>query len=208
MRLTRTAVLTLLSAFSSTGAQTIDGRLLDKQTRAPLKGVDIRLVRDTGTTVVLAHTTSDSSGIFYVQAPALGTYRLLFGIKAASLLSPPLVVNDSDVQKEYLIDVAAEQTYFEFQVEKQVAMLPNGPRPKYPQSMRDANMEGEVLTQFVVDTTGRAQMWTFKALRSTHPDFTEAVRSVIPLMRFYPAVLSGRKVKQLVQMPFVFGLNR
>ena len=67
---------------------------------------------------------------------------------------------------------------------------------------------GEVLVQFVVDADGHAQMWTFKVLRSSHPGFTQAVREAVPLMRFVPAKLSGRNVKQLVQMPFVFGLNR
>lgn len=40
MRLTLAAVFTpLLSAFSSIGAQTIDGWLLDKQTRTPWRAV-------------------------------------------------------------------------------------------------------------------------------------------------------------------------
>jgi periplasmic protein TonB len=102
----------------------------------------------------------------------------------------------------------SDQPYFEFQVEKQVAALPDNPRPRYPDMLRSANVEGEVLAQFVVDTTGRAEMNTFKVLKSSHDLFTNSVKSALANMRFYPAEVCGRKVKQLVQMPFVFGLNK
>ena len=74
--------------------------------------------------------------------------------------------------------------------------------------LRSANVEGEVLAQFVVDTTGRAEMNTFKTLKSSHDLFTNAVKSALANMKFYPAEVGGRKVKQLVQMPFVFSLNK
>jgi protein TonB len=74
--------------------------------------------------------------------------------------------------------------------------------------LRSANVEGEVLAQFVVDTTGRADMSTFKILKSSHDLFTNSVRNVLPNMRFYAAEIGGRKVKQLVQMPFQFTLTK
>ena len=101
-----------------------------------------------------------------------------------------------------------DQTFFEFQVEKQVAPLPNNPGPRYPDMLRSANVEGEVLAQFVVDTTGRADMGSFKVLKSSHDLFTNAVKSALSNMRFYPAEVGGRKVKQLVQMPFQFSLTK
>ena len=101
-----------------------------------------------------------------------------------------------------------DQTFFEFQVEKQVAPLPNNPGPRYPDMLRSANVEGEVLAQFVVDTTGRAEMSSFKVLKSSHDLFTNAVKSALVNMRFYPAEVGGRKVKQLVQMPFQFSLTK
>jgi protein TonB len=104
--------------------------------------------------------------------------------------------------------VNTEQAYFEFQVEKQVAPASGNPTPRYPDMLRSANVEGEVLAQFVVDTTGRADMSTFKILKSSHDLFTNSVRSVLPNMRFYAAEIGGRKVKQLVQMPFQFALTK
>ena len=100
------------------------------------------------------------------------------------------------------------QTYFEFQVEKQVAPYPTNSAPRYPDMLRSANVEGEVLAQFVVDTTGKADMSQFKVLKSTHDLFTAAVKSALPNMRFYPAEVGGHKVKQLVQMPFQFSLTK
>ena len=70
----------VLSAFSSMPAQSISGRVLDKTTRAPLRTFAVQLVPDTGSVSnVLARTTTDSSGIFYVEAPGFGTYRFVFG---------------------------------------------------------------------------------------------------------------------------------
>ncbi|MEO7084607.1 MAG: TonB family protein [Gemmatimonadaceae bacterium] len=104
--------------------------------------------------------------------------------------------------------VNSDQTFFEFQVEKQVAPFPGNSAPRYPDMLRSANVEGEVLAQFTVDTTGRAEMSTFKVLKSTHDLFTNAVRASLPNMKFYPAEVGGRKVKQLVQMPFQFSLTK
>jgi protein TonB len=100
------------------------------------------------------------------------------------------------------------QTYFEFQVEKQVSPFPGNPAPRYPDMLRSANVEGEVLAQFVVDSLGKADMSTFKVLKATHDLFTNAVKASLPNMKFYPAEVGGRKVRQLVQMPFQFSLTK
>ena len=100
------------------------------------------------------------------------------------------------------------QTYFEFQVEKQVSPYPGNSAPRYPDMLRSANVEGEVLAQFVVDTSGRADMGSFKVLKSTHDLFTNAVKSALPNMKFYAAEVGGKHVKQLVQMPFQFNLTK
>jgi protein TonB len=93
--------------------------------------------------------------------------------------------------------------YFEFQVEKQAYLMP-GHAPKYPDSLRTARVEGQVLAQFVVDTTGRVELGTFKVLKSSHSLFTQAVRDALTTMQFTPAEVGGAKVRQLVQRPFVF----
>jgi TonB family protein len=104
--------------------------------------------------------------------------------------------------------VSDNQVYFEFQVEKQVTPLPGNFAPKYPMELRQANVEGEVLAQFVVDQNGDPEMGTVKILKSSHQQFTEAVLTALPTMRFSAAEVGGRPVKQLVQMPFQFNLSK
>ena len=101
----------------------------------------------------------------------------------------------------------AGQTFFEFQVEKPVAQI-NQVAPTYPSMLQSQGVTGQVIAQFVVDTTGRADVSTFKAIESSHDQFTAAVRNALPRMRFQPAEVGGRKVKQLVQQAFAFNIDR
>ncbi|HEX4683669.1 MAG TPA: energy transducer TonB, partial [Gemmatimonadaceae bacterium] len=76
--------------------------------------------------------------------------------------------------------------------------------PRFPERLRDAGVEGSVLVQFVVDTTGRVEMSSIKVMTSTHELFTEAVRDALARFRFRPAELTGHRVEALAQMPFEF----
>ena len=96
----------------------------------------------------------------------------------------------------------------EHTVEKPVIAIGDAPRPRYPELLRSAGVEGEVLAQFVVDTTGRVEAGSFRVLRSSHPLFSQAIERVIPLARFVPAEAGGRRVRQLVQQPFTFAIQR
>lgn len=104
--------------------------------------------------------------------------------------------------------VDPNQTYFEFQVEKPVAQIPGTGAPRYPDALRSSGVEGEVQAQFVVNEEGRAETGTFKVLKATNDLFASAVRTALPNMRFYPAEVGGKKVKQLVQQSFQFRLDR
>jgi protein TonB len=104
--------------------------------------------------------------------------------------------------------VQQDQPYFEFQVEKPVVPMPGSAAPRYPEILKSAGVEGEVLAQFVVDTTGKADMSTFKTLKTSHELFAQAVKNALPGMRFIPAEVGGRKVKQLVQQPFGFTIAK
>lgn len=107
--------------------------------------------------------------------------------------------------KEFTVIEAppTQQAYFEFQVTQTVRQL-SGPPPAYPPALLEAHIEGRVLVQFVVDTLGRAEMRTFKVLVSSNPMFADAVREALPSMRYEPARLAGKRVRQVVQQPFTF----
>src|SRR2546430_14133332 len=84
------------------------------------------------------------------------------------------------------------QTYFEFQVEKPAEMLQDSPKPKYPSVLESSGIAGEVQAQFVVNSSGKADMDNdFKILKSTNELFTQAVKNVLPRMRFSPALIGG-----------------
>ena len=103
---------------------------------------------------------------------------------------------------------ATNQTYFEFQVEKPAEMLTDQPKPKYPSVLESSGIAGEVQAQFVVGQDGRADMDTFKALKSSNELFTQSVKNVLARMRFSPAMIGGKPVKQLVQQSFQFAVPR
>ncbi|GDX87526.1 hypothetical protein LBMAG44_14390 [Gemmatimonadota bacterium] len=101
-----------------------------------------------------------------------------------------------------------DQPYFEFMVEKPVTEASNTQRPRFPDILKSAGVEGEVLAQFVVDTTGHVEINSFKVLKTSHELFAASVRSALPGMRFIPAEVGQKRVRQLVQQPFVFAIAK
>jgi protein TonB len=94
------------------------------------------------------------------------------------------------------------------QVEKQVSVVPGAAPPRYPEVLRSAGIEGQVIAIFVVDELGRAEEGSVRFTRAENQLFEDSVRAALRKMRFIPAEIGGRKVRQLVQMPFVFTLTR
>lgn len=104
--------------------------------------------------------------------------------------------------------VAEGEPYMEFQVKDPVSANLEATRaPSYPADLRAAGISGTVLTQFVVDTDGNVELDSFKVVESDHEGFTEAVRAALPFMKFHPAQVEGKAVRQLVQQPFMFKLD-
>jgi protein TonB len=94
------------------------------------------------------------------------------------------------------------------QVERQVEVVPGSAPPQYPELLRNAGVEGQVTAVFVVDEGGRAEEGSVRFTRSDNRLFEDTVRAALRRMRFIPAEVAGAKVRQLVQMPFVFTLAR
>ena len=104
--------------------------------------------------------------------------------------------------------VPANHVYSEFQIEQPATPKAGTVTPRYPDPLRQAGVEGEVLVQFVVRPNGRADVGTLKILTQSHELFGNAVRAALPQMEFNPALVGGRAVSQLVQSPFTFSLTR
>jgi periplasmic protein TonB len=104
--------------------------------------------------------------------------------------------------------IVTSQVYYEFQVEKPARASDGNPQPRYPEVLKQSGVEGTVTAQFPVLETGRADMDQFKIISSTNDLFSASVKDVVARMRFLPAEIGGKKVKQLVQLPFEFKINR
>ena len=75
----------------------------------------------------------------------------------------------------------------------------------YPFTMREVNMAGEVLVEFVVDETGRTR--DVHAVKATHDGFIAAAVQSVEKWAFIPAVRNGRPVSTRLQVPVTFGLR-
>jgi TonB family protein len=78
------------------------------------------------------------------------------------------------------------------------------PEPKYPSELLRAGINGQATLEFDIDTAGRADPASIRLLSATDPRFAVAVWKVLPRMKFEPARISGRKVRERVQLPFSF----
>jgi len=80
--------------------------------------------------------------------------------------------------------------------------------PRYPETLRAAGIEGSVTLLFVIDSAGRADLSTLRVKRTDSDLFTASVREALERSRFRPAEIGGRKVRMLVEQPFVFALDQ
>jgi protein TonB len=102
---------------------------------------------------------------------------------------------------------ASNRAYSENQVERAVSPT-RPPNPRYPEALRSVNVEGEVVVQYIVDARGRVEPGSIKILSSAHNLFADAVRRALLEARYRPAEVGGNPVRQLVEQPFQFKLDR
>lgn len=105
------------------------------------------------------------------------------------------------------IEIPADTVMTVLEVDTAAARYEDSAAPPYPPSLLQRRMEGSVAVQYIVDTTGFADTTSIVVLSTTHPEFARSVRSTLPLMRFRPAVMNTRKVRQLVQQLFTFRID-
>lgn len=110
--------------------------------------------------------------------------------------SVPVVVSNAPGPKPVLLFTSAPKP------------VPGNRAPQYPAALEIAGIPGRVLVQFVIDTAGRVETATLAVLSSTNPLFTAAVQKALPLWRFFPAEVGGRRVRQIVQIPILFSVPR
>jgi protein TonB len=96
------------------------------------------------------------------------------------------------------------KVYVDAEVDREVQRDPTSAAPEYPSYLQENHIEGSLTVEFVVDTTGSADSTSLKVIHSSHPAFEQSLRAAIPHMRFVPAELGGRLVRQWVRQEFRF----
>lgn len=117
-----------------------------------------------------------------------------------------MVANGEYLARAFAITVVA-RAYDAFEVHRSVAPAPRSAAPRYPQGLRQDRITGCVLAEFIVDEHGRADTMSFKVLKVSHLAFAHSVRAALPDMRFVPAQIDGRDVRQRVTVPYDFSIT-
>ena len=81
------------------------------------------------------------------------------------------------------------------------------PSPRYPPALQLAGLEGRVVMEFIIDTTGHLEPGSTKVLASTHRGFEAAARETLERSLFRPARLAGRAVRQRTLQAIAFRLR-
>lgn len=103
---------------------------------------------------------------------------------------------------------AVEDVMTAVAVDQQVEIIPGQRPPHYPPHLERAGVAGDVVAQFVVDTTGRVERGSVRIQQATRAEFARAVEERVAGLRFVPARARGRRVRQLVEQRFHFEVVR
>ncbi len=103
--------------------------------------------------------------------------------------------------------VDLSQTFMESAVDERPERL-SGPLPRYPEMLRQAGIEGVVLLEFVIDTSGRVEEESVKVLQSTNRAFEGPARTVIERSLYRPGRVRGQAVRVLVSQQIGFTIQR
>jgi protein TonB len=105
------------------------------------------------------------------------------------------------------VEPTANQVYLESVVEEKPEPL-SGPPLQYPELLRQAQIQGRVLVEAIIDTTGRAEGNSIKVVQSPHPGFDQSAKNYMRQALFRPARVHGRPVRVLVRLPIDFKLRQ
>lgn len=122
--------------------------------------------------------------------------------------TPTPDLEDSAAPEPLAEAAAAQNSFTLLDVDTGAVRDPESAAPVYPSLLERQGIEGIAVVRFVVDTTGRADLETFRVIETNHPLFGAAVREALPGMKFHPATVGPRKVRQMVEIPFGFQIIR
>jgi len=83
-----------------------------------------------------------------------------------------------------------------------------GPPPAYPPLLQSAQIEGTVMVEAIIDTTGHIEPASIKVISTTNPGFNESAKQAIQKWLYRPARVYGRAVRVLIHQPINYTITR
>ena len=74
----------------------------------------------------------------------------------------------------------------------------------YPELLRQAGIEGTVVVQAIVDTSGRIEQNSIRIMESPNPGFDQPAKNLVLKSLYRPARVYGHAVRVLIQQPINF----
>ncbi|MBI1967803.1 MAG: energy transducer TonB [Gemmatimonadetes bacterium] len=99
------------------------------------------------------------------------------------------------------------QVFIESLVEERPERL-SGPPLVYPDLLRQAGIQGQVVVEAIIDTTGRVEANSVKIILSPHSGFDQSAKNMVLKSLYRPARVSGRAVRVLIRQPINFQITR
>jgi hypothetical protein len=144
------------------------------------------------------------------EGPGMGEGPRVMG-DARPPVTPDKIVGDrakdTVTAPEIPQSTGEDSVYSVLEVDVAVVRAANSAAPAYPLKLLQAHVSGSVAAQYIVDTTGFADTASFHVLNTPRPEFVQAVKDVLPYMRFEPAKIGNTKVRQLVEQQFSFKIT-
>jgi protein TonB len=82
------------------------------------------------------------------------------------------------------------------------------PAMRYPEALRTAGVEGRVVIEVVIDTTGHPEAESLRIVVGDRMAFEEEATRLVLGSLFRPGRVRGRRVRALVKVPVAFALTR
>ena len=87
------------------------------------------------------------------------------------------------------------------------AEMLTSPLPTYPDLLRQAGVQGRVVLEATVDTTGRVLAASILVVSATNPAFVAPARQALLASLFRPGIVGGKPVQMRVRIPYDFTMR-
>jgi TonB family protein len=152
-----------------------------------------------------------------VEIPQLRGFQTVVAPTEIPTNIPPINLQEHFDPKDYTgsgveggtgtgIVPSSDQVFMESVVEERPEIL-SGPQLQYPDLLRQAGIEGRVLVQAIIDTSGRAEPTSVKVVQSPNPGFDQPAKTYVLRALFRPARVHGRAVRVLINQPIDFKIT-